>query len=471
MFSRFGLFSVAVLFLSSGLFAQSFSEFKRTQVGSFETFKEKKDQLFHTYLKEQWKEYEAYTTPNFYKKQKPKNIEAVVQRKPKPIGPIVDIVVEKEKEQKPKKLDISVTNQEFVFNFFGTQLGFDIEKKVKELRFYPKNQNGIISFFAGLASSDYETTIYKIKEISKEMQLNDWGVYQLVKMLSKEIYRSPDEAKLFRWFMLNKLSYDVKIALAQNHVVLLQNTQQVVYSTPRYKINGAYYYALEYANSNERIGHLYTYDKKYPKGDKKLDFRISKTPFFQELQTKRKLRFQGLGQTYTFNIELNKNLVGFLGTYPQVDYDVYFNAPMEYTLYEELAKQIRVYINGKKASQGLNFVLHFVQNSFKYQRDNEQFGKNKVMFAEETLFYESSDCEDRAVLFAKLVRKLFHFGVVGVKYKDHMSTALYIPMDGDSIKMGSKRYVIADPTYINANIGMNMPKYKNIQPESFVKLQ
>ena len=52
-----------------------------------------------------------------------------------------------------------------------------------------------------------------------------------------------------------------------------------------------------------------------------------------------------------------------------------------------------------------------------------------------------------------------------------MSTALYIPLTGDSVKIGSRKYVIADPTYINANIGMNMPKYKNIQPDTFIKLQ
>jgi len=122
-------------------------------------------------------------------------------------------------------------------------------------------------------------------------------------------------------------------------------------------------------------------------------------------------------------------------------------------------------------SEAINFVLHFVQKAFKYERDNAQFGREKVMFSTETLYYNKSDCEDRTILFAYLVKKLFHISVVGVQYSDHMSTALYIPMRGDSVKVQRRKFVIADPTYINANIGMNMPKYKSKIPESFIMVR
>ena len=100
--------------------------------------------------------------------------------------------------------------------------------------------------------------------------------------------------------------------------------------------------------------------------------------------------------------------------------------------------------------------------------DNEQFGREKVMFAQETLFYDKSDCEDRAVLFSKLVKKLFGINIIGVKYDDHMVTALYIPMEGDYVEAGRKRFVVADPTYINSSIGQSMPKYKPKKPETFI---
>jgi len=74
------------------------------------------------------------------------------------------------------------------------------------------------------------------------------------------------------------------------------------------------------------------------------------------------------------------------------------------------------------------------------------------------------------VLFASLVKRLFGISAVGLKYSDHMSTALYIPMEGDSVRVGRRRFVVADPTYINANIGEQIPKYRDIEPESYIQL-
>jgi len=93
------------------------------------------------------------------------------------------------------------------------------------------------------------------------------------------------------------------------------------------------------------------------------------------------------------------------------------------------------------------------------------------MFAQETLYYDKSDCEDRAVLFASLVKEFFGLRVIGVKYKDHMATALYIPLDGDNVMVESKRFVVADPTYVNASVGVSMPKYRAMKPLEFIRIK
>ena len=157
-----------------------------------------------------------------------------------------------------------------------------------------------------------------------------------------------------------------------------------------------------------------------------------------------------------------------MASYPQADYETFFNAPMDDKTYKDLALSLKKYIDGKKASEAMNFVLHFVQKSFKYEQDNKQFGREKVMFAQETLFFDKSDCEDRAVLFSYLIKELFDISVVGVKYKDHMATALYVPLDGDIVTAGSRKFVIADPTYVDAVIGVSMPRYRSLQPQSYI---
>jgi len=157
-----------------------------------------------------------------------------------------------------------------------------------------------------------------------------------------------------------------------------------------------------------------------------------------------------------------------MATYPQADYETYFNAPVDSRTYESIADEIKKYVDGMKTGDAMNFVLHFVQKSFIYERDNQQFGREKVMFATETLYFDKSDCEDRAVLYSYLIEELFGIPVVGVKYSNHMATAIYAPMSGDIVKVGKRELVVADPTYINANIGQSMAKYKSILPESFI---
>lgn len=218
------------------------------------------------------------------------------------------------------------------------------------------------------------------------------------------------------------------------------------------------------------MGKFYTYEQNYPDSEMGLDLSLDIIPTFaSDIKTKT-LSFKDYGKEYSIPFEYNQNLVDFMATYPQADYEVFFNAPVDSKTYAGVALALKNYIDGMKASDAINFVLHFVQNSFEYETDYQQFGREKVMFAEETLVHDKSDCEDRAILFAYLIKKLFNIGVVGVKYKDHMATALAIPMIGDSVKKGSRKLVIADPTYVNSSIGQSMPKYKSIIPDSFIEI-
>jgi hypothetical protein len=108
-------------------------------------------------------------------------------------------------------------------------------------------------------------------------------------------------------------------------------------------------------------------------------------------------------------------------------------------------------------------ILRFVQTSFKYKTDDEQFTYEKVFFPEETLYYPYSDCEDRSIMFSYLVETLLDLDVVAVKYDGHLSTAVNFStkIKGSGFTYKNKKYTIADPTYINANIGRIMPKYIN----------
>jgi len=60
-----------------------------------------------------------------------------------------------------------------------------------------------------------------------------------------------------------------------------------------------------------------------------------------------------------------------------------------------------------------------------------------------------------------MVKTLLGMDIVGVKYPNHMATAVSVQekIKGEYITLAQKSYIIADPTYINASLGMSMPQF------------
>jgi len=468
-FRLFGLFSVICIFLASSLFAGSFDDFKNTENAAYERYRDKNDVAFASYLKEAWEEYTAKESPALYEKEKPKSIRPARERKIENIGPKVNIKIPTIKKQTKKPMLVKEKSKNIYINYFGQKVGFNIDDNIRDAQFYPQNQEGIANFFDRMASSHYEETLHGIDEVCQKLNLNDWGVYQLVDQLAKAIYDSPDRRKLYSWFLFNKLGYEVKIGLGKKHVVLMHYSKKVIYSTPSYSFGDKKFYVISYY-AKSSIENIYTYKQNYPNANKAFDLELKELPTFTKNLKSKTVSFKQFGKVYSSTFSYDINLIDFMATYPQADYETYFNAPMSSTVYDQIASDMKKYLNQKHSSHAINFVLNFVQKAFEYERDQQRFAREKVMFPDETLYYDKSDCEDRAILFAYLVRKLFKISVIGVKYKDHMATALYIPMKGDSVKVGGRKFIIADPTYVNANIGQSMPKYKSTIPQNFIML-
>jgi len=122
----------------------------------------------------------------------------------------------------------------------------------------------------------------------------------------------------------------------------------------------------------------------------------------------------------------------------------------------------------------VDFLLAFVQQSFAYKTDNEQFGREKYFFVEESLHFPYNDCEDRSVMFSWLVRELVGLKVIGLLYPGHMTTAValkHVKPEFSTVTYRGNQYVIADPTYIGATLGVPMPSYSKLKPNRMVAIQ
>ena len=479
LYNLFGHFSLLLIIsvLSSTISAESFSEFKKSQTDLFNNYKNEHDKTFNKYLKSNWEGYSSKKPLSFYEAPKPVSILPTIEKRVKRLGPKVQMKTDVDKKEKSEAKTIaivivdkqSIEPRDMYINFFGTKLGFDIPEGIVVSKFYPQNQKGIENFFNNTALVEYEPFIASINSTIKELNLNDWGKYLLVKKISEKIFEGVDDSRLLSWFIFNKLGYSVRVGLANKHVIVMFNSDKPIYATPHYSIGKKMFYAVsEYAKPS--VGKVYTYNHDYPDSSSSFDLSMKTLPKLSKNIKSKTLSFKQYSKKYDIDYTYNQNLIDFMSTYPQADYETFFNTPLSAQSYKDIVKGLRKHINGKETSVAINFVLSFVQKSFKYEPDNKQFGREKVMFAQETLFYNKSDCEDRAILFSYLVKELFKISVVGVKYKDHMATALYIPMRGDSVRVNSRKFIIADPTYINSNVGESMNKYKNIKPNSFIFL-
>lgn len=469
LYNLFGRFNLLIIIsaLFTLLSASSFENFRQSNLDTHNINLDEKEMLFSSYLKSEWEGYVSEGVLSLYEKSKPNEISPARYTKSTNIGPKVNIYIEKSKEVKPLNDENPMQKKEIEFDFFGTKLGFNIPSEVNKANFYPQNQKGINNFFNIISLSEYELLTDYITQVSTQLNLNDWGKYLLIKNISQKIFSNQNNSQLFSWFIFNKLGYAVKVGLSGNRITILYQSDKEIYLTPYYKIDGKNYYAIsDYAkNSTNKV---FTYKQDYPDLTKVFDLSIDKLPTFKENLKLKTLSFSQYGKEYKISYNYNKNLIDFMSTYPQADCKIFFNTPMDKKTYKDIATGLKKYIDTKRMSVALDFVLNFVQKAFKYEVDTKQFGREKMMFADETLYYDKSDSEDRAILFSYLVKELFNINVVGIKYKDHMATALYIPIDGDSVKIHSKKFIVADPTYINAIIGQSIPKYKSKKLEGVV---
>ena len=98
--------------------------------------------------------------------------------------------------------------------------------------------------------------------------------------------------------------------------------------------------------------------------------------------------------------------------------------------------------------------------------------EDRAFFPDETLYYPYSDCEDRSILFSRLIRDLLNLEVALVYYPGHMATAIHFTTDvkGDNFIHNGKKFVICDPTYINALVGASMPQFRGCKDISVILL-
>ena len=483
--SKISLILLTVMSISlpfSG-YAQSqseFEQFKQQYLGEFKDYKDQIDREFADFLKQKWEPFDTEEGVVRDEVPKPKDIPvAKVKPEPKPVTPKPVIPSKPTKPipvipapvVKPEPVVVPVIpaagfNDRIVkVDYLGHRLSivdgmYDAYSKFDN----QVSQNSIQNNFSELAKSDYAKTLDNLLSYKNQLDMNDWAYLQLVLKFSEKLSISRNHQKLVSWFILLKSDMKARLAYDSRSIYLLVASRQNLYDIAYFRYDNEKFYTIP--QTKKLPSEVYSYNGKYPKALNKPDFSIAKSVKAKSDNKNRQLSFKFQGKQYDFTIPVNKNTIAFFSSYPQMDIGEYFKTQLDDLTANALLTQLKPVVENMSEADAVNFLLAFVQHAFRYQTDNQQFGEENYMFIEETIYYPSSDCEDRSIIFSWLVQNLLGLNVVGLEFPGHIATAVQLTHPvGDVINYRNKKYTIADPTYINAQAGMKMPQFKNTEPK------
>ena len=457
---------------------KAYNDFKYQVQQEYDDFRKQANEQYAVFIKQAWEHY--HTLPAIQKPQDEtvpplvvpeENRNKPIENNPIPIKEIINppsptpqpIPIEPIKEQsQPQETTID-------FIYYGTKCSIRINEEIKTILSNVECDNNHLSKIWALLSDKgiLNNTIRDCLTIRISMNLCDWAYLNMLSAFTKDVFGDSNEATMLTSYVYCQSGYKMRIGRNGQHIYLLYASEHNIYEIPYFNISGINYYPFE-CNENQ----LEICDASFPQ-EKPLSLYIPKNQIFEykssDVRTLTSKRYPNV----QVQIQVNKNLIEFYNTYPSSEVNgnfmtrwaMYANTPLDEHVKEKLYPALKEKIKGLSQLEAVNKLLNWVQTAFVYEYDDKVWGHDRAFFAEETLYYPYCDCEDRAILFTRLVRDLLGLKTILVFYPGHLASAVCFTdnVSGDYISLNGKHYVITDPTYIGAPVGMTMPDMDNTQ--------
>ena len=347
--------------------------------------------------------------------------------------------------------------------YYGTIITIPFPEDDK-LKIKALTENGIADAWLILADSIYDNTIKAALDVRKTNALCDWAYMNVLREVTEKQYGKTNEAVLAQAFIMTQSGYRIRLGRNETQLYLLSASQYDIFDLRYFMIDGSKFYIV----SGERNAKMFICEAKFEK-EKPLSLQMTALPHLGYEQTEKRTLSSKKGVTTAASV--NKNLIDFFDHYPQACYKgdqatrwvAYANTPIEKQVTKMLYPPLENAIKGLNQRDAVWLLLNWVQTAFAYEYDDKVWGHDRAFFAQETLFYPYCDCEDRSILFSRLVRDLVGLDIVFLYYPGHLATAVGFTEEvaGDWVEYNGKKYVVCDPTYINAGVGKTMPGMNN----------
>ena len=467
---RTGFLCAACLCWCTSVFAQSFEEYKKQSQALFQAYKQQQEASAQAFRDKINKEFsKRLGHPWSLQEPKPATKNPLKEIPPAPIPPVPETRVTKPdasytsvkvmndfpvlvKDDKLPPLGMqepeSITH--VMFNFMGDYC--DLFKGRKRVIPASVKESDISRAWEEMACPDYYLLAATFRHLQNRLALCDWATLSLAEEAANCFCESKTstESVLLQVWLLSQSGLQVTMAVDENDKLrLLVATDKLLFDYPALFADGQVFYVIDHKPIKEAAVQAFRFPGTRPV---KMAFE---SPFKSQERS-----IQGSRSM------VDQNRIRFYNRYP--DYcdegfplsSFYYHAmvPLSQSAKNALYPALKKRIEGKSTAQAAEILLKYIQMEYPYREDEKVWRKERYFYAEETLCYDYSDCEDRAILYSWLVRDLLGLKTALVYYPGHVATAVRFMerIPGDATIIDGERYLICDPTFMEASIGMEM---------------
>ena len=453
-------------------FKEDFESFRRAIHKDFNNFRKKINKEYAEFLKNPWEEFtekkplvipkEDDVPPVIYPEEdkdnplpapEPLPFDVVIPvpkptPQPKPVEPI------KEDPEPMPKVD---------FSWFGTKLSVRFDTS-SALQMTGAREDVVSAAWLELSGQQYTNLVYDCLQLRTEYKMGDWAYLEMLQAVAEKLFgEGTNESVLLMAYLYCQSGYKMRLARDDSGILhMLFASRHIIYDIPHYNVGGERFYPYGECPSS-----IYISDNAF-QGEQSLSLWFAASPRLAVSATSSRTRQSERYPEVKVNLSSNKNLMDFYSSYPTSmvgdnfvsRWAMYANTPMSEDVKRQIYPDLKAAINGCDQLTAVNKLLNFVQTGFEYEYDDKVWGGDRAFFAEESLYYPYCDCEDRSILFTRLVRDLLGLRCILVYYPGHLASAVEFSQSdavaGDYVLLEGRKFVIADGTFIGAPVGKTM---------------
>ena len=264
---------------------EELAQFKKNANKEFQQYKDDRDKEFADLLKKQWSSFQLERSKEPAPVPKPPKQPETLPPAPTQVDtdkiPSIQIPTIEIPKEEPNEAPVVITAPpanplllplQKQINYYNISLPIHYEDKMST-HCSEINEQGVSDYWNTVSSSNYPKLIEEINALGNQLQLNDWGYYELVNAIAKNITQDENDQTLFCFFMLSHLKFDAKVAKQENRFILMVPFETTIYKKTYLSINNRNYYVM---NGNAKGG-IYSFKQSFSESNKPINLSMDKT--------------------------------------------------------------------------------------------------------------------------------------------------------------------------------------------------